>query len=128
VYHADACLIASAISTFCPVKVVACNSLPAISLNHCLALFISFLNKSLVNDLYQLYVYHFQTLSPPAYSLAAFSVIGFFSKNLASPFNDAIFPFLISLNTALSSDATMFSSNTPYLIPSSMFASNLNSA
>jgi len=86
------------------------------------------LNKSLVKDLYQLYVNHFQTLSPPAYSLAAFSVKVFFSKNLASPSTDAILPFLTSLNTAASSDATMFSSYTPYLIASSMLANNLNSA
>ena len=86
------------------------------------------LNKSLVKDLYQLYVNHFQTLSPPAYSLAAFSVNGFFSKNFARPSTVAILPFLTSLNTAASSDATMFSSNTPYLIPSFMLSNNLSSA
>ena len=128
VYHEAACLIASSISTLPPVSVVSNISLPAISLNHFLAFATSPLNKSFVKDLYQLYVNHFQTLSPPAYSLAAFSVNGFFSKNLAKPSTVSILPFLTSLKTAWSSDATMFSSSTPYLIPSSILASNLNSA
>ena len=69
--------------------------------------------------------YDFQRLSPPAYVLAVFSVIEVFF-NICSIISSSVLivPDLISLNTALSSEATTFSSHTPCLISFSTWLLN----
>ena len=72
--------------------------------------------------------YHFHKLSPPAYTLVVVFII-LLSDNLLIKLSILVTPlvFLISCRTALSSEATMFSSITPSLILFSMFFINASS-